>query len=131
MTISRKAIALAFGAAVLAVGASITAQAAEPDILTRLNDQEFDHPGQFFLYDRMDRKVVDLKKKQDVKVCVREERDVLDRPRSVAMKIHADGKTDIIRPGHCMVVDAKDIALKSDGSVPNNWEIAGQVTHEG
>ena len=126
----RKAIALSFGAAVLALGTSVAAQAA-PDIITRLNDEQFDHPGAFYLYSRTGRKDVDLTKKQDVKFCVREEKDVLDEPRSVAMKIRADGKTKIVRPGHCLVVDAKDITLKSDGSVPDNWEIAGEIAHEG
>jgi hypothetical protein len=131
MIVPCKAIALAFGAAVLAVGASVSAQAMEPDILTRLNDGQFVHPGQFYLYGRADQKAVDLAKKQDVKVCVREQRDVLDEPRSVAMKIKAAGKTEIIRPGHCLVVDAKNIDLKADGAVPQNWEIAGQITHQG
>lgn len=134
MAILPKTILMSLGAAVIAIGASAPAYAVDPPgPLTLLNDQTFQKSGEFHLYGRFDHKQVDLAHKRDVKVCVKEQRNLITTAWSgqVAMKIRTDGKTEVIRPGHCKTVDARDVILAPDGSVPYNWEVDGSVKRQG
>ncbi len=130
MPLPRKTILISLAVAAMTAGGSLAAQA-YPGPLVKLNDAYASRPGDFFLYDRIDRKHIDLAKAQNVRVCVSENRDGDATPKSVAMKVKSAGGIKVIQPGHCMVVDARNLTLRSDGPVPRGWEIAGKVTHRG
>lgn len=130
MTFLRGAAALSFGAA-LVLGAACPAAIAAPDIVTTMNDQFFGAPNEFHLYNERDQKVFTFAEPRKVRLCMPSTQVGVGLGRGGTLRYKTGNQSGILRPGDCMTIMAKRVALSPLGEMPQNWEVEGTVKRQG
>ena len=135
MTSLNYAIAFLLGVSAFA-GAAAPVEAA-PDQMILYGAEFHSKPGEFTLYDRLDKKVVNLPIKEKVQVCMKTQYDPLVPPedrqeaKRLGVKIESNGATQTLSPGQCVTVNAQNIVLRSKGDIPQDWALSGQIKKRG
>jgi hypothetical protein len=76
-------------------------------------------PGQFTVNSDADTEVVDFDQPRDVRFCL----DVSEH--RTPLHIKYEKKTKVLRPGNCMTVEAKEIAISAAGDLEAGWNLTG------
>lgn len=79
-------------------------------------------PGEFILTDTSDVDVVQFNKERVIELCLG------GSQHGTAMEVDYDDNGEaVIRPGNCMLIEAKEITVTPEGSLEPGWDLAGTV----
>lgn len=84
-------------------------------------------PGTFYLQDSSDVEIIDFSAPKDIRICASRETPREKGPEHdpVGLKVKFEGREKIVRPGNCLMFEAKQVTVSPARTLPDGWSLEG------
>jgi hypothetical protein len=87
----------------------------------------FAPPGTFYLQGSSDVEIVDFSREKIIRICASRKtpNEVGPDSRPVGLKVKYEGRERVIRPGNCLMFEAKQVSVSPADTLPDGWILEG------